>query len=115
MAISEKEKMEIIEEYKKQEETEALDRRCKVKPLHDARVHYEKVLKEKGLDWKTNPGYYKVSFYRDINESIWKAIRASVCEKYFLGKITDLRGDEYKEANEYAISLIDDLFGKISS
>lgn len=110
MAVTEVEKMTIIKEYEDQQELEMLRRRCKVKPLTDARAYYEKVLKEKDLYWKGHLDYCMTSFYQDVNESIWNALRKAVCRRYCLEKITDLRAEEYREANKWAIEMIDKIF-----
>lgn len=110
MAVTEVEKMAIIKEYEEQQELEMLRRRCKVKPLTDARAYYEKVLKEKDLYWKGYLDYDITRFYHDVNESIWNALRQAVCRRFYLEKITDLQPQDYKKANEWAIGMIDKIF-----
>lgn len=110
MAVTEAEKMEIIKEYEQQQELEMLRRRCKVKPLCDARTHFEAVLKEKDLYWKEHSDYYAASFYHDVNEALWKALRKGVCDRFYLEKITDLKAEDYKKANEWCIQMIDRIF-----
>ena len=115
MAVTEADKSAIIKEYEQQQELEMLKRRCKVKPLHDARVHFDNILKERNLYWKGQLGYYETRLYHDVDDAIWKAFRNAVCERYDLGRITDLRAEDYKKANEWAIKMIDKIFGSMSS
>lgn len=111
MAVSEKEKMEIIEEYVKQEKLKKLQRRVLVKPLFDASEYFTIKLRERNLWWKDAESYRKLHFKRKLKEAIWGVIVKSVCEKYGLSKITDLPPEFYEEANDYAIELLDMTFG----
>ena len=115
MAVTEAEKSAIIKEYEEQQELEMLKRRCKVKPLHDARVHFDNILKERNLYWKEQFGYYETRVYYDVDDAIWKALRNAVCERYSLKRITDLRAEDYKKANEWAIRMIDKIFDSMRS
>lgn len=111
MAITEAERMQVIQEYKEQEALKQLERRCKVKPLHDASVYYNKRFKESYLGSSESWGIR--IFHSELMRSIWEAVRSSVCFEFGLKRITDLKAEDYERANDYAIVLIDDLFNRI--
>lgn len=110
MAVTEAEREAIIKEYEEQQELEMLRRRCKVKPLHDARVHFDELLKQRKLHWKGQLDIGTVELFYDVDKAVWKALRESVCKRFYLERITDLRAEDYKKANEWAIDMIDKIF-----
>ena len=94
MDISEEIRKQVIEEYEAQRNLEKCRNKAKTKPLGRAQQYFRLLTMRYG-------SLSSKGWRNDVNE----LVKREICNKYGLTKVTELRAEDYNEANEYAIEL----------
>lgn len=103
VTVSEVLKESIIREYEAQKRLALCEKRCKSRPLGRAQRYFG--LLTDWFLWRSNDSR---ALTRKWKESINELVKAEVRKRYNLELITELKPEDYDEANEYAIELFTD-------